>query len=205
MRDFPNSFTDFFEKHNLSNEISKSTFFELVQEDVILRNDFAYLSLIDDFENFLDKELILNKKIDHYFPKKGRNKKWKKFQKSTNLIINDLTGNNIKAIIFLIIFFVLLYLLIDFIINTRDLLAFTVMHPGTFIIPLFAVIFFIIGLNIIIRKSGINRSFPVDYKDETMEGLVFKILANNRNNIKYDFENFYDEKFELLKRNLRSN
>jgi uncharacterized integral membrane protein len=200
MRDFPNSFDSFLKKHNLSNDVSKSAFFKLVKEDVILRNDFAYLSLIDDLEIFFDYKLILDKKIDHYFPKRGRHKKWKRFQESSKLIIADLTGNEIKSLIFFVMFFIMLFLLVDFMINTRDLFAFAIMHPGTFTIPLLLIIFSIIGLNQIVKKIGLNKRFPLNYRDETMKGLAFKILTDNRNNIKYDFENFYDDKFELLKK-----
>ena len=81
MREQPTSFAKFVNNQDLNvEEISIEEFVKMGKENIIFRDDFAFLSLFLDIQK-LNNALNLNTPLKNIFPDSGRPEKWTEFRK----------------------------------------------------------------------------------------------------------------------------
>ena len=198
MRDFPSNITEFKEKHNLQSEIEKDQFDQLAEQNLIFRNDFAFISFLDDIKTIGIKEDDLHTKIEKVFPRSTRIKRWKEFQNSSNLIIEDLNPSGTKILSFITLLIITSLFFIYQIVSNPDLSFFTLLHPETLTIG-FVVLFMIFWfLDFLIRKIKPQKEIPILLKNERLEKVLIKIIQNNRHRIKNEFPELFGDKYKEM-------
>lgn len=202
MRDYPTTFTEFIEKHNLnSNDLKPDLFVKRGKEDIIFRNDFGFLVLYLDLKSFHGKhgELDLDTPLQAVFPEAQRDEKWNEFRECTILNIPDLESRDTKSGIYFSIFFIAMAVGIILVFSNRDLSFFTLLHPEILMIGFIIVVIFIVGIDYLAKKVWPDDKIPYSVNSDIITGFIGRVLTYNRHKIKAEFAKLYLEIFRDLK------
>ena len=196
MRKYPTSISEFIEKYNLKSDLTKSDFIDLVKTNIILRHDFALLSLISDLKHFSNGTINLNSQTLDLFPKSKRIEKWNAFQVSTDLYITELEPQNSKMWTYIMFFLLASGVGTYLVFQNFDLSFFSFLHPEILGIGLITIAFLIGGIDFLVTKLKPNDKIPFVLESETILEFMVKIVAENRGEIKREFKEIYEEKLE---------
>ncbi|NEV95069.1 hypothetical protein G3567_13070 [Psychroflexus sp. YR1-1] len=202
MRKYPKSFSELIKKHNLINvKLTYDEFVYKAKNDVIFRNDFAFVSLFLDLQ-MLEKENMefgINTPLKLIFIESDIAKKWNEFRKLTNLSIPDLKGKSNKHFIYILIIMIGSFSGLYFIFSYQDLSFFTMLHPEILNIGFIAIMIIIVGLDYFIEKLWPNNEkyeVPFYLNSDDVRGFITKVLTYNRTKIKNNFAELYQQRFE---------
>ncbi|MFD0933064.1 hypothetical protein ACFQ0R_10695 [Psychroflexus salinarum] len=202
MREYPKTFSELIKKHKLINmELTYDEFIYKAQNDIIFRNDFAFVSLFFDLQ-MLDKENTefgINSPLESIFKESVIAKKWNEFRKLANLNIPDLGRKSNKHFIHFLIIVIVSIVGLYFIFSNKDLSFFTMLHPEILNIGFIAIIIIILGLDYLVKKIWPNdEKYEIPYylNSENVRGFITKVLTYNRTNIKNNFAELYQQRFK---------
>ena len=198
MRDFPSNITEFKEKHNLQSEIEKDQFDQIAEQNLIFRNDFVFISFLDDIKAIGINEEDLNMKIEKVFPRSTRIQKWKEFQNCSNLIIEDLNPSGTKILSFITLIIITSSFFIYKILSNPDLSIFTLLHPETLTIGFIGFFMIFWFLDFLLQKIKPQKEIPILFKNERFEEVLIKIIQNNRYRVKNEFQELFGDKYREI-------
>ena len=202
MRNFPLNISEFRKKHNLDSDIKKEQFDQIANQNIIFRNDFAFISLIDDIKAIGIKEEDLNTKIEKVFPRRTRINKWKEFQNCTNLIVKNLDPSGTKILSSLLVLTITFSFIAYKILSSGDLSFFTLLHPETLSIGFTGLFIMFLFLDYLLQKFKPQREIPILFQNEKFVEALIKIIQNNRYRIKNEFPELFEVKYnELVSKN----
>ncbi|HBU77665.1 MAG TPA: hypothetical protein DEF18_06140 [Muricauda sp.] len=199
MREQPTSFAKFVNNQDLNvEEISIEEFVKMGKENIIFRNDFAFLNLYLDIQK-LDNALNLNTPLKNIFPDSQRLEKWTEFRNLTDLNIPDLEWQDRKGCIYLTILGLGAVFGIYSLFSNKDLSFFTLLHPEILVLGFITLIMLIVGIDYFVKKLKPNNKIPYSVNSDEIGGFIGRVLTYNRHKIKDEFEELYSDKFRELK------
>jgi len=170
-------------------------------EDIILRNDFAFISLYSDLKNLEknNKDFGTDTPLLSIFPDSERVEKWNQFRELTNLNIPDLEQNSAISWIYISMVGIIIVASLFLIFTDGDLTFFTMLHPEILGIGFIAIITLIVGIDYLVKKIKPNNQIPYSVNSKNVKGFIGRILTYNRHKIKEEFAEIYNDKFEEVK------
>ena len=204
MRTFPENIEEFKQKHSFSFPIDSEKL-ALIQNNIILRNDIAFLLLKSRILNSLKKQNLFENELssESFLDKKFNNTERLKIYNAIKNHLPQPVRENKKLLLhslFQLIVFLLPWIIYIITTSKEDTLKlFSFTYPKFFVLLYVIGILLVRGFNKVFGNYFNTKKTIVDIRALTIRDLIFALKKQNRLVIKENFDTFFKNELENLK------
>ena len=204
MRTFPKNIEELNDKHSFSFPIDSEKL-ALIQNNIILRNDIAFLLLKSRILNSLKKQNLFENELSNesFLDKKFNNTDRLKIYKAIKNHLPKPVRERKKLLLhslFQLIVFLLPWIIYAITTSKEDTLKlFSFTYPKYFVFLYVIGILLVRGFNKVFVNYFYTKETIVDIRVLTIRDLIFALKKQNRLVIKENFDTFFKNELENLK------